>query len=740
MNCVAVHITFNYTFIKMWHKIPEHVHIEPSLRDIMSRSEIAILGDDKTQIVSDDIPMSEEDLIQIAKELGMECTSSKGDAHSDNEIDFCSRVFFWSEKDQIVYPKLKKESIVGLLYWFASFDRNQVRDNMMIALFESSIHNQDFFESILRDVLILAKNMNIDPRTIPFTNFEQARRRLRSMIMNDIEYQQISALANRETNLLYDNERISFLLKQSSIAENNKILRVENQRAVTPTTYESIKPEAQHKYTPVLTDESAMERYTSSNDNPISRCHELLSKLEKQSPSEHFDRSGPAHSPVYTCTLNFEGREFGGEGPSKVSAKTQAYGALAVFLKDHIIPNAVDKEQVIIAEVTIQKISQRAFSLYIEKHIKTAKKCSDGKRYVKLLSSGYTRRHLENHDGFDCFYNDGHRYVLSDIISKLNKEDTAACYMRYPGITWNDVTREITLDVNENTSKWSLRNIDVKDYTDDEHLTTTATPETIIPNSTEEKPMLGVINNDDPVKMPETGVMLSDKEMYHPLIMNRSAPSNSWLQAGGITFNISDLIYNQFVFANEQIKIGNQARGKIIAQIPYTVVNNKYVNDYIQNYALLHNRMTGDWMIKFSCPGSFGLQCSVLVAWYPRKMKEDTIADMSELSKYAFFTNSLSVPWSQTIVVTDARQNQFYREIPHVSGQVNFDDQPHIVLAIETPNTPSFKDEVPAYITFASKLCSEKDLMFNPSIKPFVFADPCKAIAQDAERGYKLNF
>ncbi|MDK0841620.1 hypothetical protein P5E51_16135, partial [Clostridium perfringens] len=100
-----------------------------------------------------------------------------------------------------------------------------------------------------------------------------------------------------------------------------------------------------------------------------------------------------------------------------------------------------------------------------------------------------------------------------------------------------------------------------KDYTDDDHL--------VFANSAEDKPILGVMENDDPVKMPVTSVMDSDKALYQPIVMNRSAPNNSWLRAGGITFNIHDLVYNQFVGCNKQITVGDgTAAGTILAQIP----------------------------------------------------------------------------------------------------------------------------------------------------------------------------
>ncbi|AAC58718.1 protein P1 [Acyrthosiphon pisum virus] len=739
LNCVSVHIIFNYSFIVCWNKVPSYVHIKPLLKDIMSRSELAILGDDKTQVVSKDIPMEEEDLIDIAASLGMECTKAKGGLDDGKQINFCSRVLVWDEVEQIVYPRLKKSSIIGLLYWFASLDKNQVRDNLMIALFEASLHEREFYDSVLRDAMLVSLEFGVDIRTVAFTNYSQSRQRLKSMLMNDFEYQQISALADRKTKES-DYSDLIRILKTAQLLEND----IQKAKTADINNFSVVKNRALaiQKYTTTSTTpttgsvvyESEMAPL-STNSNPISACLELISKLKTAGPVEHFERAGPPHSPTYSCTVTYAGRHFGGEGPSKASAKTQAYGALRQYLEDHIVCNAACEDQRIEATQKIRKVAITAFSFYIENHINTAINNADGKKYIIIIGKRSADDTVEQIDGFYKFHRGGNCYILSPIIEKLGRKTAAECYRYYPGVSFDSSTNEVTLDVHASTSNYSLRDDFEKDYTDDDHL--------VFANSAEDKPILGVMENDDPQTMPVTSVMDSDKALYQPIIMNRSAPNNSWLRAGGITFNIHDLVYNQFVGCNKQITVGDgTAAGTILAQIPYDPVDNPYANGYIQNLVLLHGRMTGDWMIKITCPGNPGMQCSIGVGWSPTKISETTVP-MDVITKYAFFTTGVSSEWSHTIVMTDARQNNFYRTIQRDSKKTQVDDvgnMPHIVIFCETPPTSVYTEKKSTYLTFFSKLCSENDLMFNPSIKPFVLADPQQSVKYDARKGYSLNF
>nr|UHR49770.1 MAG: RNA helicase [Hubei picorna-like virus 55] len=739
LNCVSVHIIFNYSFIKCWNKVPHYIGIKPMLNDIMSRSELAILGDDKTQIVSKDIPMTEEELIEIAASLGMECTPAKGGEDSGNEINFCSRVLEWNEHDQVVYPKLKKSSIIGLLYWFVSFEKNQVRDNLMICLFEASLHDEAFYDSVFRDAMVVATAMGVDIRTIPFTNYQQSRKRLRSMLMNDFEYQQISELAVRKTKLFEDFCELSKFLKVSRTLED----KVETASAAQIVEYKELqdcsrvlrkrKSSTAKRITREQVDEGEMASF-SHTSNPISACNELISKLKLDKPIETYERTGSDHEPTYSCTLRYTGREFGGTGPSKTSAKTQAFGALRVFLDDNIICNAACEEQVQSAHEKIKKTAITAFCFIMEAHLKAAKSLSDGKKYVIIVASRLGIDNVEEIGGYIRFYRNGNCYVLSPIIERLGRKTAAACYARYPGVTYDTKTKEVTYDVHASTSQYVLRDIDEKTYSDEDG--------ELVANATRDIPIVGEEDSGTPGKMPVTSVMDSDKAMYQPIVMNRSAPNNSWLKAGGITFNISDLAYNQFVGCNKQVQISDgKAAGSILAQIPYDPVSNEFANAYIQNLVLLHGRMTGDWMVKITCPGNPGMQCSIGVAWVPSKIAGETI-QIDQATKYAFFTTGVSSEWSHTIVMTDARQSSFYRTIQRDSKKttVTTDDMPHVVVYCETPATSVFTEKKSTFLTFFSKLCDEKDLLFNPSIKPFVLADPQASVKFDATKGYTLNF
>lgn len=738
LNCVCVHIEFNYAFIKAWMRLPGRISILPMLKDIMARSELGILGDDKTQIVSEDIPMTEEDLIQFAAELGSECTKAKADETSIGRIDFCSRLFVWDEIDQIVYPRLKKSSIIGLLHWFCSFSINQVRDNLMIALFEAAMYEKEFYESVRRDALKVASYFGVSPLTIPFTNYQQARDRLKSMMMNDTVYQELSALNNREDDLNNDISDLSKAIKQSILLEKRALhANKENIKKIQEYQNQTLREVelSAHLQSSLELDALAMGSTNPSN-NPVSACFEYFSKLKTDRPDEVYTKTGPDNDPTHTCSIFFSRREFCGEGPSKADAKRQAYGALREYLKDNIIPNASQEDKDEIAYEAIKKIGPRAFALFIEHHIDTAAQHSLGRQIIVLITRANHNANVEQVHGYHRYFNDGICFFLSPLIDKIGKKQAAKCYQRYSGVTLNEAG-DVTLNLCERGSTYKLREEEEVFRYEEEFAT-------LVPNMTKDTPIVGVTESDIPAPVPPMPITDSENALYRPIIMNHAGPSNSMLSAGGISFNIVDLIYNQFVGCNTAVSVSDEsATNSILASIPYDPVNNDYTNPFIQNYCLLHGRCTGSWLLKMVCPGNPGMTGSIGVAWMPRKVATTDKLTLTDFTTFAFFTASVSEPFSHTIAMTDARESGFYRKIARSSTTPPTipDDMPHLVVFVQTKANSVFNEKRATILTFYSKLASQEDILLNPSIKPFVLAEPKTAVKKGSDnKTYVLNF
>lgn len=326
--------------------------------------------------------------------------------------------------------------------------------------------------------MLVAKAFGLDIRTVPFTNYNLARHRLRSFLMNDLECQEISALTDRITNIYDDNIQLKLLKQHTVLAKNQENKENINnfQQSDSSSERNNLSTSKERRsLTPINKGSSINEDKMAScavNDNTISRVFELITKLNEDRPTEEYERSGPEHCPTFTCTLNFKGREYCGQGASKANAKAAAFGALEFFLTENTIPNCRNEQFVTKADAALQQTSIRGFALYIESHIKAALKHADGKRHVTLISGTDNGACMERLDGFNCFYSNGTRYVLSPIIQTLNRKKATACYLRYPSITWDANARETSLDTCENVESLRMRTLDEKTYSDDENLIT----------------------------------------------------------------------------------------------------------------------------------------------------------------------------------------------------------------------------------------------------------------------------
>ena len=146
---------------------------------------------------------------------------------------------------------------------------------------------------------------------------------------------------------------------------------------------------------------------------------------------------------------------------------------------------------------------------------------------------------------------------------------------------------------------------------------------------------------------------------------------------GGIQFDIKSLIHQQFLDSDTEIEINaDLPAGSIIAQIPYSIRNNPYINNYARMYGSLHERYTGSILFCFTVVGNMLFSGAVGIAWLPHRVKTATLP-VSEFQKYCYSVKGVTMPWNVIHQLHDARQDQFYRTL---ADDDNLDNRPHLVM------------------------------------------------------------
>ncbi|QMU95558.1 putative polyprotein [Bactrocera dorsalis picorna-like virus] len=187
------------------------------------------------------------------------------------------------------------------------------------------------------------------------------------------------------------------------------------------------------------------------------------------------------------------------------------------------------------------------------------------------------------------------------------------------------------------------------------------------------------------------------------------------LAVGAITFDIKDLIYQQFLDCDTQLIVSDDAvEGSIIAQIPYGLQSN-YINSYIKYYAKAHERFNGSLQFRFTVIGNPLFSGAIGIAWYPKKIATATMP-ISELMKYSYQAEGVTNPWNKIHVLHDARREHFYRLVE--DDQADYDNRPHLVIFLMMSLQNPLREGVQTRIRIASKLANSAE----PN--PFTFSNP----------------
>lgn len=216
--------------------------------------------------------------------------------------------------------------------------------------------------------------------------------------------------------------------------------------------------------------------------------------------------------------------------------------------------------------------------------------------------------------------------------------------------------------------------------------------------------------------------------------LNPLGPPNM-LGVGGITFDIKDLIYSQYLDCDVQYQYTDDtAQGQIIFQIPYDPTS-QYVNPYIRQWLQLHPRYTGALNFRFTVIGNATFSGLIGFAWYPRPINGTTVK-ISEMMKYSYTSMGVNEPSNRIFTLFDARQTKFWRD---TSDPTDGDVRPCLIAFVYMTAVSPLKEGITIRIRVASKLSDGSD---GP---PFVAAEPTlpqvtAQVGQPAPVGVNVNY
>lgn len=195
--------------------------------------------------------------------------------------------------------------------------------------------------------------------------------------------------------------------------------------------------------------------------------------------------------------------------------------------------------------------------------------------------------------------------------------------------------------------------------------------------------------------------------------LNPMGPPNM-LAVGGVTFDIKDLIYSQYLDCDVQYQYTDDTpQGQVIFQIPYDPTSD-FVNPYIKQWLALHPRYTGALNFRFTVIGNSTFSGLIGFSWYPRPINSNVVK-ISEMMKYSYTSMGVNEPSNRIFTLFDARQTKFWRD---TGDSPTGDVRPVLVAYVYMTAVSPLKEGITIRIRVASKLSDGSD---GP---PFVAAEP----------------
>nr|AVD69112.1 putative polyprotein [HVAC-associated RNA virus 1] len=330
---------------------------------------------------------------------------------------------------------------------------------------------------------------------------------------------------------------------------------------------------------------------------------------------------------------------------------------------------------------------------------------------------------------------DGPFYVLSRTSQKLYDYERVAMYnyyLSFPNTYESSDRCKITLAA-ENAN--ILSSGDIASLMYDCSLDGPVTPNVASSSSPRETPIepvaqIGVQDNPGTQTIPHLpnpqptavtpAMAMQDPSLVSALeplmpheLLNPIGPPNM-LGVGGVTFDIKDLIYSQYLDNDIYYTFTDSGKqGDIIFQIPYDPTSD-YVNPYIRQWLNLHPRYTGALNFRFTVVGNSTFSGLIGFAWYPRQINATNVK-VSEMMKYSYTTMGINEPSNRIFTLFDARQSLFWRDTNDAPG---LNPAPVLVAFIYMTAESPLREGITVRIRVASKLSAGED---GP---PFVASEP----------------
>ncbi len=629
LNCYAMEVITIYPIVE---KLMEE-KINPTLNIVEEVLSAIYYGDDRSMKVDKRLNMTIEDLIRCGAYFNFKVTPAK--VQSDH-ISFCSRVFV-PDQNGVVYPKLKKTSVLSCLFWVKKKETKYIQANVNVALFEASLHEKEFF---LRVVNIVNAILKEHPSVAPYVqiyDYETYRRVFREFV--------------------YSERDSPILLKTGETEESCEIEIVQNleQLQITPNNYKT----------------------TIKIMDYVSRINSMAQTKGIQ-PKYEFQQKGRPECPVWCCTASFNGQEVTSEAPTKKMAQQKA--------AQQIVISNNDKSRTLILNMKVHSdllINRAFFSGYTT--ILELASVNDNQLVVDLdpdVPLGKLREDLEDNNFTMADIRKVKKFVNGRLILK-NQVVIEAMMIKKN----NDQPVEPAV---MNQAAMGAQRANLPSQTNPQ-------PTAVMPAMTHSgDDIMGAVTT----ALPET---------LNPI----GAPD--MLAVGAITFDIKDLIYQQFLDCDSQLVVSDDAvEGSIIAQIPYGL-HSQYINSYIKYYAKAHERFNGSIQFRFTVIGNPLFSGAIGIAWYPKKIKSTTLP-ISELMKYSYQAEGVTTPWNKVHVLHDARREHFYRLVE--DDEEDYDNRPHLVVFLMMSLQNPLREGVQTRIRIASKLANSSE----PN--PFTFSNP----------------
>lgn len=680
MNCHTVLKVSWYSFCKKWF---ETYNVLPTYKEIMDNCVIRILGDDAIRKISNVINITNDDLVRDAATYGLTQTPSK----TDGLVSFCSRSYVEIEP-MIYFPKLSKDSITSVLFWYNALTQGQIQANIFTVLLEAALHEEEYYNACWAAAVDICSKFNVPFDFIPY-------KEARDTFVAYIRGYNTSPVFKEQANLLSQkNKNVS---NSSSLFSKNKNLS------------------------------NSSSLFYKMADMWL---NDYTQKRGLKPPMFEYDAHGQDHTLDWSCTAKLTiGNEcYTGSGAShnKKEAKRGACEQLKKML-DHEV-----KGRIIVDGENVRELDEDMIALLEKLSLK-------GKKIVIEMDASNVKSNAD----MDCGeYNHSEECVLvtsykrqrfvkwlmkrhPSIIS-ISKGDLTTLYKaRCVKLVDDEIDRHKQLFIvalNGEAHKKEVCHLPLHKEMQPEEVkanadmpiepasmnqAATAMSVSTLPSSTNPQPT-GVVP-----AMTSAGedVMANLQFAEHQVLQPVGAPN--MLAVGAITFDIKHLIYEQFLDADIEFEVTDDlASGAIIFQIPYGV-NTPWVNSYIKNYARLHGRYAGAIQYRITVIGNPLFSGAINIAWSPYKVAGSSML-VSESQKFAYSAKGVTMPWNVIHTLHDGRQSLFWRK----TDEVVDDDRPHLVVMLMMSLQNPLREGVKTRIRVASKLCNAAD----PN--PFVFSEP----------------